>query len=181
MHGEYGGSFQTQKVLSTTEFAAAAAAASLQPRNTFADAICTEIHAYLWLSRSVMEDSQPGSNVFSVRIVSIDYYMAPPIQGLDICYSSFQGGKVNEVPVIRIYGSTPAGQKTCLHIHRALPYIYIPCADLMLQADQEDELSQGGLSRDNISQIIGSENQAWPYVWFYWGFKARKALRVRVL
>ncbi|XP_028085356.1 DNA polymerase zeta catalytic subunit-like [Camellia sinensis] len=85
------------------------------------------------------EDSQPysNSNIFSVRIVSIDYYMAPPIPDLDISYSSFQGGKVNEVPVIRIYGSTPAGQKTCLHVHRALPYLYIPYADLMLQPNQE--------------------------------------------
>ncbi|CAH2065903.1 unnamed protein product [Thlaspi arvense] len=77
-----------------------------------------------------MADSQSGSNVFSLRIVSIDYYMASPIPGFDICYSSFQGGEVKEVPVIRIYGSTPAGQKTCLHIHRALPYLYIPCSDI---------------------------------------------------
>ncbi|XP_024014051.1 DNA polymerase zeta catalytic subunit isoform X2 [Eutrema salsugineum] len=79
-----------------------------------------------------MADSLSGSNVFSLRIVSIDYYMASPIPGFDICYSSFQGGQVNEVPVIRIYGSTPAGQKTCLHIHRAIPYLYIPCSEIPL-------------------------------------------------
>ncbi|KAH9689283.1 DNA polymerase zeta catalytic subunit [Citrus sinensis] len=86
-----------------------------------------------------MADSQPDSNIFSVRIVSIDHYMAPPIPGYDICYSSLQGGKVNEVPVIRVYGSTPAGQKTCLHIHRALPYLYVPCADIPVQLRQEDD------------------------------------------
>ncbi|XP_039025413.1 DNA polymerase zeta catalytic subunit-like [Hibiscus syriacus] len=89
-----------------------------------------------------MSNSQSDSSVFSVRIVSIDHYMAPPIPDFDICYSSFQGGKVNEVPVIRIYGSTPAGQKTCLHIHRALPYLYVPLADLLPQSTpthQEDD------------------------------------------
>ncbi|GAY60125.1 hypothetical protein CUMW_199630 [Citrus unshiu] len=86
-----------------------------------------------------MADSQPDSNIFSVRIVSIDHYMAPPIPGYDICYSNLQGGKVNEVPVIRVYGSTPAGQKTCLHIHRALPYLYVPCADIPVQLRQEDD------------------------------------------
>lgn len=40
---------------------------------------------------AAMADSQSGSNVFSLRIVSIDYYMASPIPGYDICYSSFQG------------------------------------------------------------------------------------------
>ncbi|KAL0801003.1 hypothetical protein Bca101_056179 [Brassica carinata] len=79
-----------------------------------------------------MAESLSGPNVFSARIVSIDYYMASPIPGFDLCYSTFQGGEVKEVPVIRIYGSTPAGQKTCLHIHRALPYLYIPCSDIPL-------------------------------------------------
>ncbi|XP_071725510.1 DNA polymerase zeta catalytic subunit-like [Rutidosis leptorrhynchoides] len=86
-----------------------------------------------------MEDSQANSKIFSVRIVSIDYYMSPPIPDLDFCYSSFQGGKVNEVPVIRVYGSTPAGQKTCLHIHRALPYLYVPCSDIVDQPDLEGD------------------------------------------
>ncbi|KAG2322148.1 hypothetical protein Bca52824_015361 [Brassica carinata] len=79
-----------------------------------------------------MAESLSGPNVFSARIVSIDYYMASPIPGFDLCYSTFQGDEVKEVPVIRIYGSTPAGQKTCLHIHRALPYLYIPCSDIPL-------------------------------------------------
>ncbi|XP_073158485.1 DNA polymerase zeta catalytic subunit isoform X2 [Henckelia pumila] len=80
-----------------------------------------------------MEDSK----VFSVRIVSIDYYMAAPIPGFDISQSTFHGGKVKEVPVIRIFGPTPAGQKTCLHIHRALPYLYIPWSDLGHIPDDE--------------------------------------------
>ncbi|XP_060966824.1 DNA polymerase zeta catalytic subunit isoform X2 [Cannabis sativa] len=79
------------------------------------------------------------SKVFSLRIVSLDHYMAPPIPDLDISYSSFHGGRVSEVPVIRIFGSTPAGQKACLHIHRVLPYLYVPWADLPVQHRQEGD------------------------------------------
>lgn len=84
-----------------------------------------------------MADSQADSKFFSVRIVSIDYYMTAPLPGFDICYSSFQGGRVNEVPVIRVYGATPGGQKTCLHLHGALPYFYVPCSELFLQSDEK--------------------------------------------
>ncbi|CAM6067733.1 unnamed protein product [Sphagnum tenellum] len=64
--------------------------------------------------------------MFSMRIVSLEYYMAPPLPDMDVCYSQFQGCAVNEVPVVRIYGSTPAGQKACLHLHQVFPYFYVP-------------------------------------------------------
>ncbi|XP_072532805.1 DNA polymerase zeta catalytic subunit isoform X2 [Salminus brasiliensis] len=64
--------------------------------------------------------------MFSVRIVCADYYMAAPLAGLDVCYSEFRDSEVKRVPVVRIFGSTPAGQKTCLHLHGVLPYIYVP-------------------------------------------------------
>ncbi|ERN16936.1 hypothetical protein AMTR_s00057p00185570 [Amborella trichopoda] len=81
---------------------------------------------------------EPGSsNVFSVRIVSLDYYTAPPIPEVDICYNNFLGQEVAEVPVIRVYGSTLAGQKTCLHVHQVFPYLYIPYDDDLSQAPQE--------------------------------------------
>lgn len=63
---------------------------------------------------------------FSVRIVNADLYTATPVPGFDSIYSSFRESKVIKVPVIRIFGSTPNGQKTCLHVHGVYPYFYIP-------------------------------------------------------
>ena len=51
----------------------------------------TSLYLFRWIGSKAMGDSQSESRVFSVRIVSIDYYLAPPIPGLDISYSSFQG------------------------------------------------------------------------------------------
>ena len=58
--------------------------------------------------------------VFSVRIVSLDHYMARPEPGLDVCYSELEGTVVERVPIVRIFGTTPLGQKTCLHLHKVL-------------------------------------------------------------
>ncbi|KAM4712702.1 DNA polymerase zeta catalytic subunit isoform 2-T2 [Anableps anableps] len=67
--------------------------------------------------------------MFAVRIVTADYYLASPIKGLDVCYSEFRESEVKKVPVVRIFGATPAGQKTCLHLHGVFPYIYVPYDD----------------------------------------------------
>jgi hypothetical protein len=56
---------------------------------------------------------------FEMRIVNIDYYMAAPLPEVDVCYSSLEGTQVDQVPVVRIYGKTPGGQKACLHVHKA--------------------------------------------------------------
>ncbi|KAM5256763.1 DNA polymerase zeta catalytic subunit [Ctenodactylus gundi] len=64
--------------------------------------------------------------MFSVRIVTADYYMASPLRGLDVCQSPRTQVAVPRVPVVRVFGATPAGQKTCLHLHGVFPYLYVP-------------------------------------------------------
>jgi len=64
--------------------------------------------------------------LLSLRIVSMDYYVTKPVQELDVTYSKFRSSAVKRVPVIRVFGSTLAGQKACLHLHGIFPYIFIP-------------------------------------------------------
>ena len=63
----------------------------------------------------------------SVRLVTMDHYMSDPVTSdLDPVYSSFRSSPVRKVPVLRIFGPTSTGQKTCLHIHGILPYMFVP-------------------------------------------------------
>lgn len=63
----------------------------------------------------------PPTGPFVLRIVDLDYQMVRPIPGVDVCYSSLAGAAISLVPVVRIFGATPAGQKACLHLHRVRP------------------------------------------------------------
>lgn len=74
------------------------------------------------------EETPPQStqgSFFRMNIISVDYYMTHPNASQDIVYSSFSGTAVSQVPVIRVWGSTPNNQKCLLHIHKALPYFYV--------------------------------------------------------
>ncbi|KAF2595320.1 hypothetical protein F2Q70_00044897, partial [Brassica cretica] len=91
--------------------------------------------------RADMAESLPGPNVFSLRIVSIDYYMASPIPAYDLCYSSFQGGEVKEVPVIRVYvdGIIPA---VSLDLEKALKMNTLGVSSYSLDLDVLQDFNQ---------------------------------------
>ncbi|XP_076686257.1 DNA polymerase zeta catalytic subunit isoform X1 [Andrena cerasifolii] len=65
--------------------------------------------------------------MFSISLVTLDSYQSAPLPELDVTFSDFRGTVIRHVPVIRIFGSTPFGVKTCLHIHGVFPYMYVPC------------------------------------------------------
>ncbi len=66
------------------------------------------------------------SAFLSIRVVTMDYYLSPPLSDIDATFSSFRSHVISRVPVLRVFGPTPAGQKTCLHLHGILPYLYVP-------------------------------------------------------
>jgi DNA polymerase elongation subunit (family B) len=100
-----------------------------------------------------------AETAFAQRIVSIDYYMAPPQPTLDVMYCKLGRRDVRRVPVMRIFGPTVGGQKACSHIHGVFPYlmIQIPPAlshlsadECCIQAFRACEASLDGLYRSGI-------------------------------
>ncbi|PYH98794.1 DNA polymerase zeta catalytic subunit [Aspergillus ellipticus CBS 707.79] len=65
---------------------------------------------------------------FQVRLNCVDHYQATPSE-LDppLPYRDGASGKNDrsKVPVIRIFGATETGQKVCVHVHGAFPYLYV--------------------------------------------------------
>ncbi|KAI8584678.1 hypothetical protein K450DRAFT_217450 [Umbelopsis ramanniana AG] len=74
-----------------------------------------------------MSGPSTRSAFLKVRIVNIDHYLAEP-GSMDNTLSPFSSEPqaLLKVPIVRVFGSTPAGQKVCLHIHQAFPYFYVP-------------------------------------------------------
>ena len=61
--------------------------------------------------------------MFSVRVLDVDDYQGVPIHSFDSTYSTFRGAPCRKVPVIRIFGATPAG-KLDYHNHNFEDVLY---------------------------------------------------------
>ena len=64
--------------------------------------------------------------LISVRLFTMEHYISEPIPELDVTFSPSRSYAVRKVPVLRIFGPTPAGQKCCLHLHGVFPYVLVP-------------------------------------------------------
>ncbi|ETS63148.1 hypothetical protein PaG_02928 [Moesziomyces aphidis] len=63
---------------------------------------------------------------FRVRLINIDHVLTLP-GPLDRTQCAFnaEGQLLRKVPILRIFGATPAGQRVCIHVHNVFPYCYI--------------------------------------------------------
>ncbi|KAK7085885.1 hypothetical protein SK128_007274, partial [Halocaridina rubra] len=101
--------------------------------------------------------------MFSLRIVKVDHYQGLPVNNLDPLYSTFRGAPVKRVPILRIFGATPAGQKACLHIHGIFPYILVPYDGLESLARLPYTLAAGVDRAINVALGHSSSNTQHVY------------------
>ena len=82
-------------------------------------------------------------DVFRVRLNCIDHYQATPTRydpqlRNDVLPSQARRG--TRVPVVRVFGATETGQKVCVHVHGAFPYLFVEYDGSLAQEAGESAL-----------------------------------------
>lgn len=68
-----------------------------------------------------MSPHVPQESTLRVQINQIDHYLSPP--------GPLDNSTLPRVPVIRIYGPSSVGRKTCVHVHQVYPYFFVEYLD----------------------------------------------------
>lgn len=70
---------------------------------------------------------------FSMRVIEVEPLTSQPVPGLDETWSSLEGRSIQRVPILRLYGSTPAGQKCAVSLHNAYPYFFLNVPETVIE------------------------------------------------
>ncbi|KAF1344953.1 hypothetical protein BDV97DRAFT_362890 [Delphinella strobiligena] len=88
-------------------------------------------------------------DTFRVRLNCVDTYQTtpgeldPPLWGNTSSSTQKRKQNLPQIPIIRVFGATETGQKVCMHIHGAFPYLYV---------EYNGSLSRGEVDR-NIANL----------------------------
>lgn len=79
----------------------------------------------------VLEDCK-----FTCQINNIDHYQTFPTP-LDRNVNSLSSPhqRLNSIPIIRIFGTTQAGQHAMVHVHGVYPYVYVEYKGSLIPED----------------------------------------------
>ena len=86
--------------------------------------------------------------LFAVRLVDIDVEYAKPVAELDATCSPLTHKPLRMVPIVRVFGTTPRGQKACLHVHGCFRYFLVP-----YDGERQDEASLRALALELEDQL----------------------------
>jgi len=107
-----------------------------------------------------VHSSQSRDCLVSVRCVVADHYQAEPVAGLDPLVSDFTGYNIRKVPIIRVFGCTLAGQRSCLHVHGIFPYLYVPLPGHVARGDTGGWVYRLAASLDRAINISMGQGRA---------------------
>jgi DNA polymerase elongation subunit (family B) len=68
-----------------------------------------------------------------MRLIEVEPLTAPPVAGLDEMWNTLDAKPIKKVPLLRLYGTTPAGQKCSVTVHNAYPYFFVNIPESVLQ------------------------------------------------